>query len=227
MDDPFLDTLARGAAAVGVPLGDEPLRLFARYHQELLLWNRRINLVSEPSAREVALRHFVDSLTPLPWIARSGGHRLIDLGCGGGFPGIPLRIARPDLQLTLVEASRKKASFLSQVVRVLSLDGVTLLQERVETLSTRATFAGRYDTVISRAAFKLPDLIRKAALFLSPGGRLIALKGPSPEAEMAAAEPVLAPAGMVFEACRHVSLPVINLQRNIIIYSRGSGDVFP
>lgn len=226
MDDAFLDTLASGAAAVGVPLDGDQLRLFARYHQELLLWNRRINLVSETSAREVALRHFVDSLTPLPWIARPD-QRLIDLGCGGGFPGIPLRIARPGLQLTLVEASRKKASFLAQVVRLLALQGVTVLQERVETLTAQAAYAGRYDTVISRAAFKLPELIAKGAPFLSPGGRLIAMKGPDPEAEMAAAEPALAAAGMVLEARRDVPLPVINLPRNIIIYKRSGGDFFP
>ena len=226
MDETLFHTLASGAAAVGVRLDQDQLRLFARYHEELLLWNRRINLISEPSAKEVILRHFVDSLTPLPWITPPDGH-LIDLGSGGGFPGLPLRIALPGLRLTLVEASRKKSSFLAQVVRTLALEGVTVLRERVESLSAQAAFAGRFATVISRAAFKLPELVQSAAFFLSPGGRLIALKGPSREAEMAAAEPVLAAAGMVREACREVRLPVINLQRKIIIYKRAGHDVFP
>ena len=165
------------------------LDLFAVYHRELLLWNRRINLVSEQSSREIVIRHFLDSLTPAPSIDRPDG-LLIDLGSGAGFPGIPLRIALPGLQLTLVESSRKKTSFLSHIVRTLRLDGVTVIRERVEALIGEKALAGSFDTVLSRAAFKLPELIRMASFFLKPGGLLIAMKGPDPQEEMAEAETV-------------------------------------
>jgi len=216
-----LNTLSEGAAQIGIRLGQTELDLFATYHRELLIWNRRINLVSEKSSREIIIRHFLDSLTVAPCIERPNG-LLIDIGSGAGFPGIPLRIAFPGLQLWLVEASRKKTSFLSHLVRTLSLDQVTVVRERIEALIGEKACAGRFDTVLSRAAFKLPELVRTASFFLAPGGLLIAMKGPDPREELEAAERVLTAAGMVFAASRDVSLPGINLSRKIIIYRRVS-----
>ncbi len=221
MDKTLIKTLSEGAAQIGIRLGQTELDLFAVYHRELLLWNRRINLVSEKSSREIVIRHFLDSLTVAPCIERPEG-LLIDIGSGAGFPGIPLRIALPGLQLWLVEASRKKTSFLSHLVRTLRLDQVTVVRERIESLIGEKACAGRFDTVLSRAAFKLPELVRTASFFLAPGGLLIAMKGPDPSDEMEAAERVLTAAGMVFAASRDVSLPGINLSRKIIIYRRVS-----
>jgi 16S rRNA (guanine527-N7)-methyltransferase len=219
VDKTALHTLSEGAAAVGVPLGHAELDLFALYHRELLLWNRRINLVSKQTSREVVVRHFVDSLTPLPWIERPDG-LLIDLGSGGGFPGIPLRIALPGLKLTLVESSRKKTSFLAHIVRTLKLDNVTIIRERVDPLIGEPACAGAFDTVLSRAAFKLPELLRMASFFLKPGGLLIALKGPDPIEEMDEAKTVLSATGMILTACRDIRLPGMDLSRKIIIYRR-------
>jgi 16S rRNA (guanine527-N7)-methyltransferase len=214
-----MHTLSEGAAAVGVPLGKAELDLFALYHRELLLWNQRINLVSQSTSREIVIRHFVDSLTPVPWIERPEG-LLIDIGSGGGFPGIPLRIALPALKLTLVESSRKKTSFLAHIVRTLRLDNVTIIRERVEALIGEPACAGAFDTVLSRAAFKLPELIRMASFFLKPDGLLIALKGPDPQEEMDEAKMVLTAAGMILTTCRDISLSGTNISRKIIIYKR-------
>jgi 16S rRNA (guanine527-N7)-methyltransferase len=219
MDETLITTLSDGAAAIGIRLGPAELDRFAAYHREILLWNRRINLVSERSAQEIVIRHFLDSLTPAPFLDRPDG-ALIDLGSGGGFPGIPLRIALPGLQLSLVEASRKKNSFLSHVVRTLRLDGVQVIRERVEELTSGEALAGRFDTLISRAAFKLPDLIRMASFFLKPGGQLIAMKGPDPQKEIEETERISEAAGMVFTACRAVRPPGGNSLRKIIIYNR-------
>jgi 16S rRNA (guanine527-N7)-methyltransferase len=219
MEDTWRHTLSEGAAKVGVSLGKAELDLFALYHRELLLWNRRINLVSEKASKEIVVHHFVDSLTPAPWIERPDG-LLIDLGSGGGFPGIPLRIALPRLHLTLVESSRKKTSFLAHIIRTLRLDNVTIIRERVEALIGEPACAGSFDTVLSRAAFKLPALLRMASFFLKPGGLLIALKGPEPQEEMSEAETVLNATGMILAACREICLPETNLSRKIIIYKR-------
>ena len=221
MEKTLLHTLSEGAAAIGIRLGQTELDLFAVYYRELLLWNRRINLVSEKSSREIVIRHFLDSLTAAPSIASRDG-LLIDLGSGAGFPGIPLRIALPDLQLMLVESSRKKTSFLSHIVRTLPLEGVTVVRERIEALIGEKALAGSFDTVLSRAAFKLPQLIRMASFFLKEGGILIAMKGADPAEEMAEAETVLAVAGMALAACRDVRLPETDLSRKIIIYQRVS-----
>lgn len=215
----MITTLSEGAAAIGIRLGPAELDRFATYHREILLWNRRINLVSERSAQEIVIRHFLDSLTPAPFLDRPDG-ALIDLGSGGGFPGIPLRIALPGLHLSLVEASRKKSSFLSHAVRTLRLDGVQVIRKRVEELTAGEAFAGRFDTLISRAAFKLPDLIRTASFFLKPGGQLIAMKGPDPQEEMEEMERISEAAGMVFTACRAVRMLGDDSLRNIVTYNR-------
>ena len=219
MDETLITTLSEGAAAIGIRLGPAELDRFVTYHREILLWNRRINLVSERSALEIVIRHFLDSLTPAPFLDRPNG-ALIDLGSGGGFPGIPLRIALPGLHLSLVEASRKKSSFLSHAVRTLRLDGVHVIRKRVEELTAGEALAGRFDTLISRAAFKLPDLIRTASFFLKPGGQLIAMKGPDPQEEMEETERISEAAGMVFTACRAVRPPGADSLRKIIIYNR-------
>ncbi len=215
----LLKTLSEGAAEIGVRLDREQLELFSAYHRELLLWNRRVNLVSEHSAREIVIRHFLDSLTPAPWIACPDG-LLIDLGSGAGFPGIPLRIAFPGLRLMLVESSRKKTSFLSHIVRTLKLDQVTVVRERIEVLIGEEACAGRFDTVLSRAAFKLPELIRMASFFLAPGGILIAMKGPDPQEEMDEAERISAAAGLVCTARRDAWGPGSDFSRKIIVYQR-------
>jgi 16S rRNA (guanine527-N7)-methyltransferase len=219
MDEPLIKTLSEGAAAIGVRLEPAELALFAAYHRELLIWNRRINLVSERSAQQIVIRHFLDSLTPAPFLDRPDGV-LLDLGSGGGFPGIPLRIALPGLQVSLVEASRKKSSFLAHIVRTLLLDGVQVVRERVEVLTAGETLAGSFDTLISRAAFKLPELIRTASFFLKPGGQLIAMKGPDPQEEMAETERISAAAGMVFTTLRDIRPPGADSSRIIVIYNR-------
>lgn len=221
MEASWRHTLSAGATSFGVTLGEAELDLFSRYRQELLLWNRRINLVSGQTTREIAIRHFLDSLTPAPWIEQREG-LCLDLGTGGGFPGIPLRIAFPRLRLTLVESSRKKTSFLSHIVRTLGLADVTIIRERVEALTGQPLCAGTFDTVVSRAAFKLPELVRMASFFLRTGGVLIAQKGPDPRQEMEEAKEALGPLGMICAACRDITLPCVNSQRKIVIYKRFS-----
>jgi 16S rRNA (guanine527-N7)-methyltransferase len=219
MDDTLIKTLSDGAAAIGVRLGPAELELFAAYHRELLLWNRRINLVSEGSAQKIVFRHFLDSLTPATFLEHPNG-ALIDIGSGGGFPGIPLRIALPGLQVTLIEASRKKSSFLSHIVRTLHIEGVQAVRERIETLMVREDMAAIFDTAISRAAFKLPDLIRTASYFLKPGGQLIAMKGQNLDDEIEETEPFLDRFGMVFTALRDVRPPCVDSIRKLAIYNR-------
>ncbi len=219
MEKQLLHTLSEGAAALGIRLGQTELDRFAAYYRELLLWNRRVNLVSEKSSREIVIRHFLDSLTAAPSITSRDGV-LIDLGSGAGFPGIPLRIVFPHLQVMLVESSRKKTSFLSHIARTLQLAEVTVVRERIEALIGERALAGSFDTVLSRAAFKLPQLIRMASFFLKEGGILIAMKGPDPAEEMAEAETVLAVTGMALAVCREVRLPESDLSKKIVVYQR-------
>jgi 16S rRNA (guanine527-N7)-methyltransferase len=218
MDETLITTLSEGAAQIGIRLEPAQTALFAAYRRELLLWNRRINLVSDRSAREVVIRHFLDSLTPAPFLDKPDG-ALIDVGSGGGFPGIPLRIALPGLKVTLVEASRKKSSFLSHIVRALPLDGVQVVRERAEVLTAQDILASRFDMFISRASFKLPELLRMASFFLKPGGQLIAMKTRDCQEEMDEAKRISAGTGMAFTSMRDIQPPFTDSSRIIITYN--------
>ena len=168
--------LQQNARKLGIDLSEIQLTQFALYQKELLKWNATINLISEKSSQEITSRHFLDSLTALPFIEKKNA-RIIDIGSGAGFPGLPLKIASPDLQLYLLETNRKKVSFVKHIIRLLNLTQTFVLHDRVENLLKSAAWKDFFDILISRAAFKLPEMLPLGAFFLMTGGKLVALKG--------------------------------------------------
>ena len=211
--------LFTGALTLGIRLGPEQRALFSAFLDELLLWNRKVNLVAEASPPEIIVRHFLDSLTPVPFIAGKEGI-LLDIGTGAGFPGIPLKIALPGLRVSLLDASRKKTSFLKHVIRRLPLMGTTVIHKRVEQTLQEEMYQSCFDTVISRAAVKLPELVSIAGYFLATGGRLLAMKGANIEEELAEASPVATSAGLVHAGYHLLDLPVTRSPRIIVVYRK-------
>jgi 16S rRNA (guanine527-N7)-methyltransferase len=177
--------LHQNAQRLGITLSDIKIEQFNIYQRELLKWNAKINLISEKSSHEIINRHFLDSLTALQFIDRHD-IRIIDIGSGAGFPGIPLKITCPDLQLYLLESNRKKVSFLKHIIRLLNLTTTFVLHDRAENLMKESTWKDFFDIVISRAAFKLPEFLSLGAFFLAPQGKLIALKGRDVDSEFSA-----------------------------------------
>ena len=182
MDQELL-SLLHHSQKLGIYLNEQQLASFEIYKNELLQWNAKTNLISENSAQEIIPRHFLDSLTALQFIDNPTA-RIIDVGCGAGFPGIPLKIARPTLALYLLETNRKKVSFLKHLLRLLNLSNVVVLHDRTENIISTDTWKGKFDVLISRAAFKLSELLPQGEYFLTYGGKLIALKGPNVSEEL-------------------------------------------
>lgn len=176
----FLDQQTR---RLNIALHPQQLEQFDVYQSELLQWNARMNLMSEKSSREILTRHFLDSLTALRFITRPDA-KIIDVGCGAGFPGLPLKIAQPGLDVFLLEANRKKVSFLKHIIRLLNLTAVHVIHDRAEHVLNTHAHKKKFDFVISRAAFTLQTLLVLGEFFLTPQGQLIALKGPSIEREI-------------------------------------------
>jgi len=176
----FLDQQIR---RLNIALHPQQLEQFDIYQSELLQWNARMNLISEKSSREIMTRHFLDSLTALRFITRPDA-KIIDVGCGAGFPGLPLKIAQPGLDVFLLEANRKKVSFLKHMIRLLNLSAVHVIHDRAEHLLNTNVHKKNFDFLISRAALKLQTLLVLSEFFLTPQGQLIALKGPSIEREI-------------------------------------------
>ena len=169
-------SLAEKAHHMGIKLNEQQLIQFEAYNNTLLQWNEKINLISEKSSQEIITRHFLDSLAALQFI-HNRKVSMVDIGTGAGFPGIPLKIAAPEITLYLLETNRKKVSFLKFIVNSLHLSPTFFLHDRVENLIKDNKWEGFFDIVISRAAFKLPDLMPYTAFFLAKGGKFIALKG--------------------------------------------------
>lgn len=123
-------TLTEGAIQRGISLTDRQITQFSRYASLLIRWNEKMNLTTITDPDEIAVKHFLDSLTGIAFLPENG--RVIDVGTGAGFPGIPLKIVRPDIELTLLDALEKRIGFLEEVVRELSLDKVTCVHARAE-----------------------------------------------------------------------------------------------
>jgi 16S rRNA (guanine527-N7)-methyltransferase len=174
--------IVNGARALGVELAPRHVRLFGEHATELLKWNQVTNLTTITGAAEVGLNHYVDSLAAAPLIPH--GATLLDVGSGGGFPGLPLHVVVPGLKTTLVDAVRKKVSFLRHVIRKLGLEGIAAVHMRVEEFPAATGRESTQTVVISRAFSALAPFLRVALPLVAPGGKLIALKGEIHAAEL-------------------------------------------
>jgi 16S rRNA (guanine527-N7)-methyltransferase len=184
MEDPLI-LLQEGAAVLGISLSPKVMSQFGVYLQELQTWNARVNLTGLKSARDMVIKHFLDSLAVLPFLDDASS--LADLGSGAGFPGLVLKLARPDLALTLVEPRGKKVAFLEYLVTLWQLPGVEVIQAYLTPQLARE-WGPRFAMVTSRATFSLERFLELAAPLLLPGGRALALKGPEmPHLEIEAA----------------------------------------
>jgi 16S rRNA (guanine527-N7)-methyltransferase len=219
MDQNVRHLLRKGAQTIGVALNDEALDRFALYARELIFWNRKINLTAIVAPEDIVVKHFIDSLTPLPLMTPTET-RVLDIGSGGGFPGLPLKIARPSLKIALLESSRKKTSFLRHVIGRLQLEQMTVIHERVEACLMNKGYRGAFDVVVSRAAVKPEELLWLADFFLTRPGRLIVMKGGGQTDDMASADGTARLAGLVCSACHELLLPVTGDQRKLLIYQR-------
>jgi 16S rRNA (guanine527-N7)-methyltransferase len=172
-----------GAASWGVALRPDHLGLFARHARELVKWNAVTNITAITQPEDIARNHFLDSLAPAGLIAP--GSDLLDVGSGGGFPGLPLHILVPSLRTTLLDAARKKVSFLRHVARELDLKDIEAVHARVEDLAQQAPRALRYDVIVSRAFAASVPFVRAALPLLKSHGRIVAFKGAVSAAELA------------------------------------------
>ncbi|BBO66174.1 ribosomal RNA small subunit methyltransferase G [Desulfosarcina alkanivorans] len=219
-------TVIRGALVWGVAVSDAQARIMGRHALELLHWNRTTNLTAITDPLAVAVKHYVDAVAVVPWIHR--GARILDAGSGGGFPGIPLNILRPDLSVTLVDSVRKKVSFLKYAIRTLNLNGITAVHGRLEDLGPSPPYRGSYDLVVCRAFSSLEDFAGRTLPFLSPGGSLLAMKGPQSdpdqENENHKDDGPIVLGGTSFSVRRHrYRLPFLDAQRSLVRLTPVSG----
>lgn len=174
-----------GAKTLNIHIDRKITDQFSIHATELIRWNRKINLTTITDPVEVAVKHFLDSIVSVRVMPECG--RLLDIGSGGGFPGIPIKIMIPSLSVTLIDASRKKVSFLKHVIRNIKLVEINTRQIRAEELVKEKSLENRFDVIVCRAFSSLDEIILKALPLLAKDGIIIAMKGKVSEFELESA----------------------------------------
>ena len=183
----FKDILIRTLDQFEIKLDETALARLCRYSELLIEWNEKINLTALTAPEDIALKHFADSLLLLRYIDIENGARVIDVGTGAGFPGVVLKIARPDISLTLLDSLNKRLTFLDIVCSELGLSGVELIHSRAED-GSRTKLRDSFDFAVSRAVASLNTLCEYDMPYVKVGGRFIAMKGKGADEELDSAQ---------------------------------------
>lgn len=185
-----IDKLSECVAEFGLSLSAQQCDYFNTYSKNLLKYNENVNLTAITDPNEIAIKHFADSILPLALTEIAQGVSLIDVGTGAGFPGVPLKIMRPDIKLTLLDSLNKRLVFLKELCALLGQEN-TFIHARAEMAGTNLALRERFDYATARAVAQLSVLCEYCLPLLKVGGKMLALKGPDCGAEITAAKNAL------------------------------------
>lgn len=219
-----MEALLEGARRLGIALSAEQRRQFTAHLDGLREWNRRVNLTSAAALADAERVHFVDSLTLAPLIQclRPDAERLLDVGSGAGFPGLPLKIALTRMRVTLIEATGKKAAFLRWAVEALGLEGVDVLNGRAEEAAREPALRGKFDVVTARALGPLPVVLELTQPFARPGALVALPRAGDVASEAAAAAPIAALLGGRMLKPAPVDMPGLRADAAIVLVEQVS-----
>ena len=201
-------------------LNAEVQRAFGLYADHLVAWNKQINLTAITDPEAIEMRHFLDSLSVARAVTFSPGVRVIDVGTGAGFPGLPLRLVYPFIELTLLEATTKKTAFLQHIVNLLGLNNVQIIDARAEEAGQNIETRERFDCVLARAVANMQVLAEYMLPLCRVGGRCVALKGESAAAEIQQSEQALRILGGRLEKMIQVELPQVTETHYLVVIEK-------
>lgn len=198
-------------------LNVKQLDSFNIYQNELIEWNRKFNLTTITDSTDIEVKHFIDSLSCLLIIDGIHHKRIIDVGTGAGFPGIPIKIVFPDINLTLLESTQKKVSFCRHLLERLNLASVHVVSGRAEEIAHNLEFREGFDIAIARAVAGLPVLVEYLLPFVKLGGLAIAMKGKNVQKELETAKKAIDVLGGEINNILTITLPGVVEERNLIV----------
>jgi 16S rRNA (guanine527-N7)-methyltransferase len=211
------DIVEQEAQSMGLSLSAQEIHSFEVYAAELKKWNSNVNLTAITKDKEIAIKHFVDSLSLAPYI--TAGDRLLDIGSGAGLPVLPLKIIRPEIPMVSVDAVAKKIHFQRHVIRILNLQNIEAIHARVEEL--HKTHRHAFSVITSRAFTRLDRFISLAAPLLAENGMLIAMKGDLAEDEIAASDEIVHAGGFAVTSVHRYTLPQ-NMGERVLTFIKQS-----
>ena len=216
--------LIEGAGKLGIKLNARQVKQFELYYQELIEWNKKINLTAITDYSSVQVKHFLDSLTITLALPEERMERpdfnIVDVGTGAGFPGVPLKILFPQPRLVLIEPTTKKTAFLHHIIRKLELEDVEVLNKRAEEAAHLPLYRDQFALVLSRAVAPLPTLVELTLPFCRIGGRLIAQKKGEIEQEINRAGKAIAVLGGKLDQIERIELDEFNAARYLVIIDK-------
>ncbi len=213
MHDSLQEKLAEGLTALPLELDGSVQGQLIDFLHLLVKWNRAYNLTAVRQPEQMVTRHLLDSLVIGPYLR---GPRILDVGTGAGLPGIPLALAYPDYQFTLLDSNGKKIRFVTQAVAELGLTNVDVIQSRIETFQP----TGRFDTITARAYASIDDLVSQTTHLLAETGQYLIMKGVYPVAEVEAM-----PGGYRLEAIHRLNVPMLDAERHVLIIKAESNQL--
>lgn len=221
------------AAACGISLEEKQLGIFERYKELLVEWNDRIDITAITDEIGIEEKHFLDSLSVFRNLPACRGLHVIDIGTGGGFPGIPMKIYDPSLHMTLFDSLQKRILFLQEVIKTCSLTNTEAIHGRAEEFFHLESYRDRFDVAVSRAVAPFATLLEYCLPAVRVGGVFLAMKGPSIDEELAVAQPALDALGGWIEKIDSFQWTPEHYDRNIVVvkkvrstpkkYPRGQG----
>lgn len=217
----MLPILAQGALQFNLSLTSDQLSAFEVYLAELMSWNERVNLTSITQPAEIVTKHFLDSLSVYLALQDLPSRlSIIDVGSGAGFPGVPLKIALPQLQVTLLESTGKKTTFLHHLIQSLNLTSISVVTARAEEAGQQPNHRERYEVAVARAVAGLPVLAEYLLPLVKVGGRVIVQKGQDPADEVKQATPALRILGGKVQQIFPVVVPGLDAQRHVVVIQK-------
>ena len=214
----FHNELKEKMLDINIELTDEQIKKFYDYMLLLLEWNEKINLTAITDEHEIILKHFVDSVSINKYIEND--KKVLDIGTGAGFPGIPLKIINEELEITLVDSLNKRINFLNEVINKLKLNKVETIHARAEELAKNKKYRENYDIAVSRAVAPLNVLLEYTIPFIKVDGKLISMKGSNADEELKVGKRAIEVLGGTFKNIEPINLPGIDDKRNIIIIDK-------
>ncbi len=216
--DVFSEDFKEMLNKINLVLNDKQINDFYVYMLELLEWNKNVNLTAITEENEVIQKHFIDSLTILKYI--NDDDKIIDVGTGAGFPGIPLKISNNKLDITLLDSLNKRILFLDNVIKKLSLNNIKTIHSRVEDAGINSLYREKFDIATSRAVAQLNILLEYLLPLVKVGGKCICMKGGNIEEELSNSTRALEVLGGKIEKIESFDLPNSNIKRNVIIIEK-------
>lgn len=213
-----INTLLEGVVDLGIELNIKQQDQFTKYKELLKEWNEKINITAITDDKEIDIKHFLDSLTPSNYFI--GKKKVIDIGTGGGFPGLPLKIWNNDLDITLLDSLNKRIIFLNEVIKELNFIDIIAIHGRAEELGRTQKYREQYDVCVSRAVASLNTLSEYCLPFVKVGGFFISMKGSNIDDELSKSEKAINILGGKIVKKEIIILPNSDIEHSLIIIEK-------